>query len=77
MKNIHTCVNGCILFRKKLASEMECTKCKEERYEPGLKSNSSPRNVLRHIPPIPQLLRMYISGDVAELMQWHAQNKNH
>ena len=55
---------------------MECPKCKEGRYKPGLKSNSDPRKVLRHFPLIPQLLRMYRCRDIAELMQWHAKNKS-
>ena len=75
-ENIHTCVNGCVLFRKNLASEIECPKCKEGRYKLGLKSNSAPRKVLRHFPLIPWLLRMYRCRDIAELMQWHAQNKS-
>ena len=75
-ENIHTCVNGCVLFCKNIASETECPKCKEGRYKPGLKSNSAPRKVLRHFPLIPWLLRMYRCRDIAELMQWHAQNKS-
>ena len=54
-ENIHTCVNGCILFCKNLASETKCPKCKEGRSKPGLKSNSSPRKVLRHF--LIQILR--------------------
>ena len=27
-EKIHTCVNGCVLFRKNIASETECPKCK-------------------------------------------------
>ena len=49
-ENIHTCVNGYVLFHKNLASETECPKCKEGRYKPGLKSNSTPRKVRRHFP---------------------------
>ena len=69
-------MNWCVLFRKNLASETECPKCKEGRYKPGLKSNSAPRKFLRHFPLIPRLLRMYRCRDIAELMQWHAQNKS-
>ena len=75
-EKIHTCVNGCVLFRKSHASETECPKCKEPRYRRGLKSNSTPRKILRHFPVIPRLLRMYSCRDIAELMQWHAQNKS-
>ena len=75
-ENIHTCVNGCVLFHKNNASETECPKCKKPRYRPGLKSNSTPRKILRHFPVIPRLLRMYRCRDIAELMQWHAQNKS-
>ena len=49
-ETIHTCVNGCALFHKNLASETNCPKCKEGRYKPGLKSNSTPRKVRRHFP---------------------------
>ena len=55
-ENIHTCVNGCVLFRKKHATKTTCLKCKEPRYIPRLKSNSTPRKILRHIPVIMQLL---------------------
>ena len=34
-ENIHTCVNGCVLFHKNIASETECPKCKEGRYKLG------------------------------------------
>ena len=34
-ENIHTCVNGCVLFHKNLASEIECPKCQEGRYRLG------------------------------------------
>lgn len=71
-ENIHTCVNGCVLFRKNLASEIECPKCKEGRYRPGLKSNSALRRALHHFPLIPKLLQIYKCQDIAELMQWHA-----
>jgi hypothetical protein len=55
-ENIHTCVNGCVLFCKNYASETECLKCKEARYRLGLKSNLSPRKVLHYFPLIPWLL---------------------
>ena len=35
-----------------------------------------PRKVIHHFPLIPRLLRMYRCRDIAELMQWHAQNKS-
>jgi len=75
-ENIHTCVNGCVLFCKNIASETECIKCKQGRYKLGMKSNSTPRKVLRHFPLIPLFLRMYRHRDIVELMQWHAQNKS-
>jgi hypothetical protein len=71
-ENIHTCVNGCVLFCKKIASETKCPKCKEGRYTSELKSNSSPRKVLDHFPLIPQFLRMYRCKDIVELIQCHA-----
>jgi hypothetical protein len=52
-ENIHTCVNGCVLFHNNIASESECLKCHEARYRPGLKSVVVPRKVLRHFLIIP------------------------
>ena len=75
-ENIHTCVNGCVLFHKNHACETECLKCKELRYRPRLKSNSAPRKVLRHFLVIQWFLRMYNCQYIVELMQWHAQNKS-
>ena len=45
-----------VIFHKNLASETKCPKCKEGRYKPGLKSNSSPRKVIHHFILIPWLL---------------------
>ena len=75
-KNIHTCVNGCVLFHKTLENESECPRCHEARYRQGLKSAMVPRKVLRHFPIIPRLLRMYRCREIAELMQWHDKNKS-
>jgi len=52
-ENIHTCVNGCLLFHKKLASETKFLKCQEGRYRPRLKPTMVPRKVLFHFPLIP------------------------
>ena len=52
-ENIHTCVNGCVLFSKNIASETKCLECQEGRYRPRLKSVMVPRKVLDHFPLIP------------------------
>ena len=47
-ENIYTCVNGCVLFCKNLASEIKCPKCQEGRYKPRFKLIVVPIKVLLH-----------------------------
>ena len=56
LENIQTCVNGCVLFHKNHATNVECPKIKEARYRPGLKLNSVSIKVLCHFPLIPRFL---------------------
>ena len=69
---IHACEDGCVLFRKDLASATSCPKCMKSRFVTG--STTVPRKVLRHFPLIPRLKRMYRCSEISTLMMWHSKN---
>ena len=69
---IHACEDGCVLFRKDLASATSCPKCMKSRFVTG--SATVPRKVLRHFPLIPRLKRMYRCSEISTLMMWHSKN---
>jgi hypothetical protein len=70
--SIHTCVNGCVLFRGDYKHANVCPKCKTPRFMEGSRVVS--RKVLRHFPFIPWLVRMYRCNFLAKLCTWHKNN---
>jgi hypothetical protein len=73
---IHYCPNGCVLFKKELEHATVCPRNDygASRYILGL--NSIPGRVIRHFLLVPRLLRMYRSGVIAKLLQFHTDFPN-
>ena len=80
-EQIHACENGCALFRKEYADEDYCPKCKSSRYVvvdngQGEKTQTKiPVNVLRYLPVIPRIQRLYMMEETARQMTWHKYGK--
>ncbi|KAG8370027.1 hypothetical protein BUALT_Bualt14G0075000 [Buddleja alternifolia] len=75
-EKIDACVNNFILYYKENKDRRECPFCCLPRYKPG-KSGSRkqvPFKVLRFLPLIPRLQRLYASSYTCEHMSWHARN---
>jgi len=72
--SIHTCRNGCCLFRQELADAMSCPNCGELRYTS--ESSRRPVKVLRHFPLIPRLQRIFRCARLADLIKWHGGRKD-
>ncbi|KAG8382621.1 hypothetical protein BUALT_Bualt05G0096500 [Buddleja alternifolia] len=75
-KKIDACENSCILYYKENKDRQECPVCFHPRYKPrksgGRKQVSF--KVLRYLPLIPRLQRLYASSYTCEHMSWHAKN---
>ncbi|XP_025792017.1 uncharacterized protein LOC112873220 [Panicum hallii] len=82
-EKIHACSNGCVLFRKEYADDKYCPKCKASRYievdsDDGHKKQLNiPVKILRHLPCIPRIQRLYMSEEYAKQMRWHKTGKRY
>jgi hypothetical protein len=77
-EQIHCCPKGCVLFREEHKDETYCPKCKSSRYvevDKGdgkkVQNEQIPMKVLRHLPIIPRIQRMYMFEESAKQMTWH------
>ena len=73
-EQIHACPKGCVLFRKDHEKATHCPKCKASRYVEvdhgdGKKEQLNiPEMVLRYLPFIPRIQRLYMTEDSAKQM---------
>ncbi|XP_074327830.1 uncharacterized protein LOC141665746 [Apium graveolens] len=76
----HACPNYCVLYRGPiLESSSECPKCHLSRWKVGKDGQvrvNVPAKVMWYFPIIPIFKRMFKSSSTAELMSWHANNRN-
>ncbi|XP_074560392.1 uncharacterized protein LOC141816527, partial [Curcuma longa] len=76
-KKIDACVNNCILYYEEYKDYKECPICFHPRYKlrkPGVRK-VVPFHVLRYLPLIPRLKRLYASTYTCEHMTWHVKNQ--
>ncbi|KAL0456081.1 UNVERIFIED_CONTAM: hypothetical protein Slati_0947300 [Sesamum latifolium] len=76
VEKIAACKNGCMLYWKDDVDLEYCKFCGDARYKPTRgrdpRRKKSPYAVLRYLPLIPRLQRLYCSRSTAEHMTWHA-----
>ncbi|KAL0433488.1 UNVERIFIED_CONTAM: hypothetical protein Slati_2683100 [Sesamum latifolium] len=76
MEKIDACKNSCMLYWKDDIDLDYCKFCRMARYKPTRVRNpngkKTPYAVLRYLPIIPRLQRLYVSKTTAEQMTWHA-----
>ena len=76
-EHIHACPKGCILFRKEHAEAKYCPKCKSSRFvevdsgDGQKRQLAVPMKVLRYLPPIPRIQRLFMTEESAKQMTWH------
>lgn len=74
---IDVCINNCMIYYKQNENKEKCDFCDEPRYEVteeenlGRKRKPVPRKVMRYLPFIPRLQRMYMEPETAKHMRWH------
>jgi hypothetical protein len=83
-ESIHSCTKGCVLFRgDDLKEATHCPKCKASRYvevegsDGNKKQSKIPEKVLRYLPVLPRLQRMYMTEESAKQMTWHKKGKRY
>jgi hypothetical protein len=82
-EHIHACPNGCVLFRKDHEKATHCPKCKSSRYlevdtSDGKKEQLGiPTKVLRYLPIIPRIQRLYMTKESTKQMTWHKHGKRY
>jgi hypothetical protein len=75
----HACLNDCILYRGEYADKEICLKCGHDRYHKSNKKGKShgpPHNILRHMPIIPRIQRLFHCKELAMLQGWHASHRS-
>jgi hypothetical protein len=80
---IHACPKGCVLFRKEYAELKYCPKCKASRFlevasgDGRKRQLDIPVTILRHLPFIPRIQRLYMTEEYAKQMTWHKNGKRY
>jgi hypothetical protein len=76
----HVCSNDCIIYRGEYAYKEICLKCGHEKYHKSNKKGKShgpPHNILRHMPIIPRIQRLFRCKELAMFQGWHALHRWH
>ena len=80
-EKIHACENGCALFRLEYAALNYCPICNSSRYivvDNGMGEKNQtkiPISVLRYLPIVPRLQRLFMVEETARQMTWHKLGK--
>jgi uncharacterized Zn finger protein (UPF0148 family) len=80
---IQACKNGCVLFRGDHETTTHCPKCKASRYvqvegsDGSKKQSKIPEMVIRHLPILQRLQRLYMTEESAKQMTWHKNGKRY
>jgi hypothetical protein len=75
----HTCPNDCILYRNKYADKEICLECGHDRYHKYKnkgKAHGPPHNILRHMPIVPRIQRIFHCKQLVVLQGWHASHRS-
>ena len=75
-QTIDACPNDHIIYYAQHASKIECLQCLISRYQTDQVTKRVPRKVLRHIPIIPCLQRLFRCESIAQFMDYHARNRS-
>jgi len=78
---IDACPKGCVLFRKDHKDAKYCPKCESSRYlevdsgDGQKRQLSIPLKVLRYLPFLPRMQRLYMTEESVKQMRWHKEGK--
>jgi hypothetical protein len=75
-QTIDECPNDHIIYYGQHALKTECPQCLTSRYRTDEVTKRVPRKVLRHIPIIPRLQRLFKCESIAQFMDYHSCNRS-
>jgi hypothetical protein len=75
-QTIDACPNDHIIYYKQHDLKIECLQCFINRYRTNQVKKRVPQKVLRHIPIIPCLQRLFKCESIAKFMDYHARNRS-
>ena len=77
-EQIHSCPNGCILFRKEHEKDAYCPKCKASRFLEVDSGDGQPKKhltilvkIVPYLPFILRIQRLFMTKESAQQMTWH------
>jgi hypothetical protein len=82
-EQIHACPKGCILFRKEHAEAKYCAKCGSSRFlevdsgDGQERHLAIPVKILRYLPFIPRIQRLYMTEESVKQMTWHKNGRQY
>jgi hypothetical protein len=82
-EKIDCCPNGCLLFWKEFADDKYCSRCGASRYlevkgpDGQTMQTKVAANILRYLPFIKRIQRLYMSEESAKQMTWHKRGKRY
>ncbi|MBI0383777.1 hypothetical protein JBE27_47870, partial [Streptomyces albiflaviniger] len=82
-EKIHCCPKGCLLFWKEYAGDNYCRKCGSSRYlevttaDGQKKQTAIPAKILRYLPFIRRIQRLYMTEESSRQMTWHKHGKRY
>ncbi|KAK1653185.1 hypothetical protein QYE76_070990 [Lolium multiflorum] len=80
-QRIDCCPKGCVLFWRQYAEDKYCPICKQSRYEEvtgkdgQVRQSSTAKSILRYLPFIKRIQRLYMHEETAKQMTWHKYGK--
>jgi hypothetical protein len=75
----HTHLNDCILYINEYDRKEICLECGNDRYHKLKnkgKAHDPPHKILRHMPLIPRIQRLFHCKQLATLQGWHASHRS-
>ena len=73
---IDACPNDHIIYHKQHEFATECPECHISRYRIDQITKRVPRKVLRYIPIIPRMQRLFKCTSLAQFMDYHEHNRS-
>jgi hypothetical protein len=82
-EKIDCCPEGCVLFRNEFADDKYCSKCGASRYlevkgaDGQMTQTKVAAKILRYLPFIKRIQRLYMTEESARQMTWHKHGKRY
>ena len=73
---VHACLDDHVIYYNQCEFATECSECHVSRYWTDKVTKKVPRKILRYIPIIPCLQRLFRCKNIAQFMDYHGKNRS-